>query len=184
MPNFTKNAIVTSFLKLLDERPLNKITVKDIVEDCGINRNSFYYHFQDVPSLLGEIVTGEINRIINKYPTIDNFEECLEIAVEFSLEHRRAALHIYNSVNRDVFESYLTRICEYVVATYLRGVFSERNISDEDKRIIVGFYKYEMFGQIMCWLDGGMHADIIKDNRRLCALRRGMLEEMLDRCEK
>ena len=54
MPNFTKNAIKASFMKLLNEKPLNKISVKNIVEDCGINRNSFYYHFQDIPSLIVE----------------------------------------------------------------------------------------------------------------------------------
>ena len=43
MANFTEKAIKESFAKLLNERPLDKITVKDIVEDCGINRNSFYY---------------------------------------------------------------------------------------------------------------------------------------------
>ena len=52
MPNFTKLAIQQSFLRLLSQRPITKITVKDIVEDCGINRNSFYYHFQDLPQLL------------------------------------------------------------------------------------------------------------------------------------
>ena len=56
MPNFTRNAIKASFLKLLSQRPLNQITVKDIVEDCGVNRNSFYYHFEDLPALLEEIV--------------------------------------------------------------------------------------------------------------------------------
>ena len=45
MSNFTKNAIKASFVKLLNEQPLNKISVRSIVEDCGINRNSFYYHF-------------------------------------------------------------------------------------------------------------------------------------------
>ena len=48
--SLTKRAIRASFLKLLNERPLNKITVKDIVEDCGINRNSFYYHYPDIPA--------------------------------------------------------------------------------------------------------------------------------------
>ena len=56
MANFTKQAIKAAFLELLDEKPLNKISVRDIVERCGINRNSFYYHFQDIPSLLGEII--------------------------------------------------------------------------------------------------------------------------------
>ena len=57
MPNFTRRAIKESFLKLLNQRPLNQITVKDIVEDCGINRNSFYYHFSDLPALVEEYNT-------------------------------------------------------------------------------------------------------------------------------
>ena len=49
MPNFTKQAIKDSFLRLLNQQPLSKISVRSIVEDCGINRNSFYYHYQDIP---------------------------------------------------------------------------------------------------------------------------------------
>ena len=64
MASFTKKAIVQTFLKLLDDRPLNQITVKDIVEACGINRNSFYYHFEDLPSLMEEILKDEADRII------------------------------------------------------------------------------------------------------------------------
>ena len=47
MPPFAKREIKNSFIKLLTERPISQITVKDIVEDCGVNRNSFYYHFGD-----------------------------------------------------------------------------------------------------------------------------------------
>ncbi len=55
MANFTKQAIKNSLIHLLNERPSGKITVKDIVEDCGINRNSFYCHYADIPSLVEEI---------------------------------------------------------------------------------------------------------------------------------
>lgn len=41
-----QKAIEIALFKLLNEKPLSKITVKDIVEECGINRNSFYYHFR------------------------------------------------------------------------------------------------------------------------------------------
>ena len=51
MVQLTKKAIVNSFIKLLNKKPLDKITVKDIVEDCGINRNTFYYHFADIKEL-------------------------------------------------------------------------------------------------------------------------------------
>ena len=52
MAAFTRKSIMESFVRLLDEKPLGKISVKDIVEDCGINRNTFYYRFADIPSLV------------------------------------------------------------------------------------------------------------------------------------
>ena len=64
MPPFAKREIKNSFIKLLTERPISQITVKDIVEDCGVNRNSFYYHFQDIPSLLEEIIVEMTAKVI------------------------------------------------------------------------------------------------------------------------
>ena len=52
MSKFTRDAIKQSFLKLLNERPLSQIKVRDIVSDCGVNRNTFYYYFHDIPSLV------------------------------------------------------------------------------------------------------------------------------------
>ena len=75
MADFTAKAIKESLVRLLNERPLNKITVKDIVEDCGINRNSFYYHFSDVPAVIEDIVKEEADRIIEAYPSIATLEE-------------------------------------------------------------------------------------------------------------
>ena len=50
MASRTRNAIMDSCVQLLQERPISKISVKDVVEECGINRNTFYYHFQDLPT--------------------------------------------------------------------------------------------------------------------------------------
>ena len=77
MSSFTKDAIKKTLLQLLNERPLAQITVKDIVQTCGINRNTFYYSFEDLPSLLQEIVTDEADRLIEQYPTLDSMEQCL-----------------------------------------------------------------------------------------------------------
>ena len=86
MPNFTKRAIKEAFVALLDERPLNKITVKDVVEACGINRNSFYYHFQDLPALLEEIIAQRVQELIDEHSTIDSVEDCFDAALEFVLD--------------------------------------------------------------------------------------------------
>lgn len=86
MANFTKQAIETAFLQLLNEKPLNKISVRDIVEKCGINRNSFYYHFQDIPSLIAEIITSYTDQLIEEYPTISTLDECCEMAFRYALQ--------------------------------------------------------------------------------------------------
>ena len=54
MPGFTRQIILHTLTELMNEKPLSKITVKDIVERCGVNRNTFYYHFRDIPDAVEE----------------------------------------------------------------------------------------------------------------------------------
>ena len=69
MPGFTRQIILHTLTELMNEKPLSKITVKDIVERCGVNRNTFYYHFRDIPDAVEAMVKGELNDIlkIRKY---------------------------------------------------------------------------------------------------------------------
>ena len=68
--NYTKKAIKETFISLLEEYPLSEITVKSIVDKCEINRNSFYYNYQDIPALIEEIIKEEAESIIEKYPSV------------------------------------------------------------------------------------------------------------------
>ena len=52
MSQVTKRALEASLKHLLLQKPLNKITINDIAEDCGINRMTFYYHFKDIYDLV------------------------------------------------------------------------------------------------------------------------------------
>lgn len=181
MPNFTRNAIKASFLKLLNERPLNQITVKDIVEDCGINRNSFYYHFADIPTLLEEIVKEEIDRIIQNHETIDSLEECLEVAISFALQNKRAAYHIFNSINRGILEQYLLEMCQYAVEKYIGTMSMGMSIPEENKALIIRYYKCECFGQIIEWMNSGMKDDFMEQFSRFCKFGKGITSDLLRR---
>ena len=52
----TKEIIKDTFWELLEEKPYNKITVKDIVTRCRVNRNTFYYYFQDIPTVMTDSI--------------------------------------------------------------------------------------------------------------------------------
>lgn len=184
MSNLTKDAIKRAFIELLNQKPFNQITVKMIVELCGINRNSFYYHYQDLPAVVEEITRERVEDVIKKYPTIDSAEMALNAVVSFTSENRRAILHIYNSVNRETYERYLWEICEYVVNAYGKTFREKYNVSAEDRRIISHFYKCECFGLVIDWLNQKMEPDVHREITRLCKLHHGLIEEMIRRSAK
>ncbi|MBQ9580241.1 MAG: TetR/AcrR family transcriptional regulator [Lachnospiraceae bacterium] len=184
MTNLTKKAIKEAFLELLSDRPLHQITIKDIVEQCGINRNSFYYHYQDLPALIEEIVMEEADAIIDEYPSIDSIEIAFNVALSFARKNRTAILHIYNSVNRDIFEQYLWKVSDYAVTNFGSRAFANKEINAEDREVIENFYKCEFFGFAIYWLQNGMREDVESRIGRIFELQHGMLEETINRCSK
>ncbi len=184
MSALTRTAIKQSFLKMLNDRPLQQVTIKAIVEDCGINRNTFYYYFEDVPSLLNEIVMENADRLIAEHAHVGSLEECLSAATQFVKENRKVVMNIYRSASRDLFERYLIKVCHDVVAAYINTVLGELNISREDQDILIRFYQCELTGQVLLWLESDMKYDIQTQFARLCELLRGVTEEMIRRCER
>ena len=170
MASFTKKAIKETFLELLDEKPYSQITVKDIVEACGINRNSFYYHFADLPALVDEIIEDEIVRLMQEPGSYDSPQESLAAALSFVKEHQRAVYHLYKSVNRDRFEQYLMKNCDLVVARYVDSILEGTEVSDNDRRLIINYFKYLCFGTCIDWLESGMTLDLEADFARICEL--------------
>ena len=184
MAQHTKNAIRLAFIQLLNERPLDKISIKDIAEKSSVNRNTFYYYYQDLPQLVESIVDEDAVRIIRGHPTIDSLDDCINAALEFALANQKAVLHIYHSVNRDIYEQYQWRVCTYVVRTYVDGVLGNRKMTSEDYTTVVDYLKCVSFGMIMGWLETGMNPNAMARFRRILELKCGDLEHLIDRCEK
>lgn len=178
MANFTRRAIKESFILLLEQRPLSEITVKDIVETCGINRNSFYYHYQDLPALIEEIVKEEAESIIRAYPSVTTIVECFDAVTQFASRKKRAIMHIYRSVSRDVFERNLMMVCEYFVRSYVDTALEDETISDEDKKTIVDYYKCVCFGLTIDWLNNGMAEAYTQSIRRIFLLKKDLAMEI------
>lgn len=172
MADFTSKAIKNTFISLIEERPLSEITVKDIVEKCGINRNSFYYHYHDIPSLIEEIIKEEAEVIISKYPSVSSIVECFDAMTEFASHRERAIMHIFRSVNREAFERNLMQVSEYFVTNYVNTVLVDGTISEADIKTIITYYKSVCFGLVMEWLNNGMSTDFAKEIRKIFLLKK------------
>ena len=66
-PSETKILMAEALKKLIASRPFSKITVQDIVAECNINRNTFYYHFESNIDLLYFTYQMEVEKVVLAY---------------------------------------------------------------------------------------------------------------------
>lgn len=179
MPTFTKTAIMQSFVKLLASTPFDKITVKDIVDDCGINRNTFYYNFEDIYALVDELLSEEAAHVLEKQRTCNSWKEGLQYGAEFALRNKRAVYHLYHSAKRDQLERYFKRVMYDAAAEVVRREADGLACTETDIEIVVGFYGDALIGVIRRWLDSDMQGDLEAMIRKLSALLDNNIRQMI-----
>lgn len=184
MTTLTKDAIKKSFMKLLNAKQVNKITVKEIVEDCGINRNSFYYHYDDIPSLIEEILNEQADALVHTGSADAGIYENILTAMDFALQNKTAMMHLYNSASKELFERYLNRIASRTVSEFFEVYFAHNDICEDDRQAIVMYYKSLLVGFVIEWLGSGMKYDLSKQVQRLCELFEGTTELAVSRCRR
>ena len=74
MTQRAKEAIIVSFKELLTKQSIDKITVKEICLRCGVNRQTFYYHFTDIIGIFKYVVFKEMSRDIADNRTFETWE--------------------------------------------------------------------------------------------------------------
>ena len=123
-----------------------------------------------LPALVEEVIDAEIGRFVREQSSFSSMEESLTEALSFFREHKRAAYHVYNSVNRDIFDRYLMKNCESVSIGYVNSILANTPLSEDDLQAIIHFNAYVCYGAVTRWLESGMTYDIHEDFRRMFQL--------------
>lgn len=159
MQKDTKKMISDTFVELLEKKPFDKITIKDIVETCGINRNTFYYYYSDIYDLLEEIFKREMTDIIKTHQGGGSWLAAFMKVAEVAYSHKKIINNICSSRSYDYFENYMYKSCKYIVVDFVQAMASGMNVPDEDIEFIASFYEYALFGMISEWFMTGMRED-------------------------
>ena len=107
MSKVTKRALEQSLKNLLLKKPLTKITIGDITEDCGINRMTFYYHFKDIYDLVEWACLEDARRALDEKKTYDTWQQGLLQIFAAVQENKPFILNVYRCVHREQVEKYL-----------------------------------------------------------------------------
>ena len=102
----TKRALAESLKKLMRRKPLSKITVTEIVADCGVNRKTFYYHFEDIYDLLRWIFEEEAVKIIQGYYNVDEPEEAIGFTLDYVSENHAMLKNAYDAFGSVELENF------------------------------------------------------------------------------
>ena len=108
-----------AFWELLEEKPYKKITVKDIVDRCKVNRNTFYYHFDGINSLFEEALIAWEEKIFQDPRTIAHPLTCVIPIAEDLMAHRTGVEHLLESKVRDTFFGELSVIAHRAADMYV-----------------------------------------------------------------
>ena len=153
MANFTKKAIVTTFIDLLNKKPLSHITVKEITEICEINHNTFYYYFKDIYQIIDVLFNEELQKLSEVTFSSGSLNEACTYALDFIYKNKKAIRNIYNSVSRDQLQCYLRKSIDKAMDDFSDRFFKDVKVSEEDKRFFVCYHKYAILGGILNWLE-------------------------------
>ena len=153
----TKKAIAYTFKDLLKKKTFNKITLNDISNKCDINRQTFYYHFQDIRDLIEWICIDEVDNLLEKKDECEKWEDKILLIFKIMEQEKIFINNIYNSVSVEVLRSNLYRLVYPIIYNEIVEKSKGKNLREEDKKFITDFYKYSFVSIVLNWIDNGMH---------------------------
>lgn len=180
MPNRTKEMLAESLMKLLARRTLDKVTIQDIVDDCGYNRQTFYYHFHDIYDLIDWIFAAQTQELIEKCRACGSLDVGVEAVIAYMRENRRLILNILRSVNGEKLLDNLYRSAQSIVLSALENHPGVQELSAEYRELVAEAFKYALAGLLIDWMRAGIPEDRVNKVRTMKAVYIGALEYALD----
>ena len=181
MSQVTKRALEQSLKNLLLKKPLSKITISDLTEDCGMNRMTFYYHFKDIYDLVEWSCLTDAKRALDEKKTYDTWQQGFLQILEAVQANKPFIMNVYHCVHREQVEIYLRPLVEDLILNVVNEEAGGLNVRDEDKTFIIQAYSYIFIGITLDWIKEDMKEDPQEIVERLNKLIKGSIRASLTR---
>ncbi len=149
MPVDVKRLIAESLLEMLKKKRLEKITIKELVDACGISRQTFYYHFKDVLEVV-EWWSQEVNkRLVSASLKAENARGALSIFLDFVIQYHEVIQSLLDSRWRSQMEELMVNTVSTYLRDMLRHTHPNTSISTADLEAYLRFYSYGIAGMVL-----------------------------------
>jgi len=182
MKQYAKPAIINSFKELLNKKSMDKITVKEICTQCGVNRQTFYYYFKDIVDILNFIIFEELRVDIAQNKTFETWEGGFLATLNYFKKNSKMIYHIYNSSYwaeaKVYFMEFSNQLLNFVVDECEDNMGVK--LKDNDQLFIVNFYRHVFNGLMLDWVIEGMKEEPEVILRKLLLMITGSIPRSVD----
>jgi AcrR family transcriptional regulator len=147
----------------MKEKSLDRITVTELSDMTGINRQTFYYHFADVEDLVAKMFQHDLRLAMEDTKPKDNPQDAFMRIFKYCMDNKDLIFAAINSAKSGGLEYYTGKEIQSVLLDYVRERenFLQTQLTDEDEDFLASFYKYPFAGEALAWIKGGMRSDLI-----------------------
>lgn len=175
----TKKALAASIKALMEQTALEKITIKDIVEHCGLNRQTFYYHFRDKYELVNWIYRTEGLESIADYRDYQHWTIGIKRIYTHLHANRSFYINAVNTLEQNTFNDYLFEATQQLVAGVADELSRDIRVSAADRTFIADFYAFAFVGLTTRWVKTGMKESVEDMTERISDIVEGSMQRAL-----
>ena len=157
-PELTKKLIADTLKKLASGKHLDKISISEIVDAAGLNRQTFYYHFQDKQELICWIFDTDISLLTDKKQNntlLDDIADHLYSEKDFYIDALTS--EVQNNLREHIY-----KVCYSRCMDELLSILYDRKMDEKELNLFVRFFTHAVVGSLVQWAQEGMGTDNIE----------------------
>ena len=154
MSEATKKRLAAALKSLMVHKPLTKITVNELVKECGLNRNSFYYHFEDIYALFKWMLEEEAVKVVKQYDLMMDYHEVINFVLDYVEENQFLLAAVFHDIGQEGLKQFLYMDFISCIRVWIDNGESKLHLSlSEDYKQFLGeFYSEALAGILLEYL--------------------------------
>ncbi len=95
----TEKMFAEALKKLMEQKPMGKITIQALADECGVNRKTFYYHFESIEALLRWMMERDATEAFRDIESSSDPVQLLRFIIEYSDKNRKMLRGVFRDTD-------------------------------------------------------------------------------------
>ena len=150
----TKKSLAEALKKAMKNKPFSKVTVSELINLSGVNRKTFYYHFEDIYALLKWLFEEEAIEVIKQFDLLVDYEEAIRFVMDYVERNDHIINCAYDSIGQSEMKRFFYADFMGVITSVIDAAEKQLNadVDPDFKEYVAKFYTEALSGMLMDWV--------------------------------